>query len=58
MIESYFYFLKIKCRNFDLQYKKNKYIIILNGMKDFEAGTLLGVLSKAKKWIEENGDKL
>ncbi len=52
-MEQYFVYLSKKCVNYDLQFKKGQYRLILNGMYDFVGKELIDVLLEAKKYIEE-----
>lgn len=51
--EQYFTYLSEQCFNYDLQFKKEQYRLILNGMYDFVGKELIDVLLEAKKYIEE-----
>lgn len=52
MLEELFNVLKADFNNFDLQYKKDKYRLILDGAKDFTGDTVEEVLNKAVDWLD------
>lgn len=49
--------LKADCNNFDLQYKKDKYRLVLDGAKDFTGDTVEDVLIEAIDWLDSNDTK-
>lgn len=57
MLEALFDILKTDCNNFDLQYKKDKYRLILDGAKDFTGDTVEEVLNKAVDWLDSDDSK-
>ena len=57
MLEELFNILKADCNNFDLQYKKDKYRLILDGAKDFTGDTVEEVLNKAVDWLDSDDSK-
>lgn len=52
MLEELFNILKSDCKNFDLQYQKDKYRLILDGDKDFTGDTVEEVLNEAVDWLD------
>lgn len=57
MLEELFNVLKADCKNFDLQYEKGKYRLILDGVKDFTGDTVEEVLNKAVDWLDSDDSK-
>lgn len=49
--------LKAHCNNFDLQYKKDRYRLILDGAKDFIGDTVEEVLNQAVDWLDSDDSK-
>lgn len=52
MLEELFNVLKADFNNFDLQYAKDKYRLVLDGAKDFIGDTVEEVLNKAVDWLD------
>ena len=52
MLEELFNVLKADFNNFDLQYAKDKYSLVLDGAKDFTGDTVEEVLNKAVDWLD------
>lgn len=52
MLEKLFNVLKADFNNFDLQYEKGKYRLVLDGAKDFTGDTVKEVLNKAVDWLD------
>lgn len=57
MLEALFDILKNDCNNFDLQFKKGKYRLVLDGAKDFTGDTVEEVLNQAVDWLDSNDIK-
>lgn len=57
ILEALFDILKSDCNNFDLQYKKDKYRLILDGAKDFTGDTVEAVLNEAVDWLDSDNAK-
>jgi uncharacterized protein YuzB (UPF0349 family) len=52
MLEALFDILKADCNIFDLQCKKGKYRLVLDGAKDFTGDTAEEVLNQAVDWLD------
>lgn len=57
ILEALFDILKSDCNNFDLQYKKDKYRLILDGSKNFTGDTVEAVLNEAVDWLDSDDAK-
>lgn len=57
MLEELFNVLKADCNIFDLQCKKGKYRLVLDGAKDFTGDTVEEVLNQAVDWIDSSEGK-
>ncbi len=57
MLEALFDILKSVCNNFDLQCKKGKYRLVLDGAKDFTGDTVEEVVNEAVDWLDSNESK-
>ncbi len=56
-MEELFNLLKPDCKSFDLQYRNEKYRLILDGAKDFTGDTAEEVVFDALDWLDSNESK-
>ncbi len=53
-MEDLFNLFKPYCKSFDLQYRNEKYKLILDEVKDFTGDTVEDVVIDAMDWIDDN----
>ncbi len=52
MLEQLLKILEADCKNFDLQFKKGQYRLVLDGDKDFTGTDIDKVLNDAVDWLD------
>ncbi|MFA9238272.1 MAG: hypothetical protein ACEQSQ_00100 [Candidatus Paceibacteria bacterium] len=57
MLDELFNLLKPYCKSFDLQYRNEKYRLILDGAKDFTGDTVKEVVFDALDWFDSFNSK-
>lgn len=58
MLEELFNILKNDCKTFNLEYREDKYRLVLDGVKDFTADTVEDVVIDALDWLDSRDNYL